>query len=127
MDDETDSYPSIRTQNELMRDLLRQVDERWRADQKVTDDRLQSLSALIGTYDPGSMDETFRRGFADLYALGQDIAELRNTLAAEAGIDKLAWLGRLASINGLLDRPDLKTVDITDLSDKEYLNLFLGD
>jgi len=104
-------------------DCLRKVAESYDVDDTRTDDERYSLSLLIKTFPP-SDDSEFDKTLSEVVAQGCALHDIRQALAADAGIIDYAQLYVFATLDVRLASGELQMVDVTGLSDEELLALF---
>lgn len=120
------THTEMSVEDQAFVECLRKLAE-VRQGEPLTDDERFSLSLLINTFDTAQAGPEFAEALADILAEGLTLQEVREVLAEDAGIIDYAQLYFFATIDVRLAKGELKTIDVTDLSDDELLGLMSPD
>jgi hypothetical protein len=107
----------------LFAEFLRLLELPWHPNPTTADIQKSAFSALIATYDTERADRGFVCLVAQLLSEGANIEGLRTDFARAAGITDLAMLRFFSTLDASIAAGEISTIDITHLSDEEFLKL----
>ena len=118
-----DAY-AFQSDDSIFVSFLREIEIFQNAAEIVSDEETAALRALISTYE--NRDAQIQlTNTADGAPVGcEDLDKLRIELAGAAGIVDLEMLRRFVLLDTKLKSRDMMPLDISDLPDGDYLDLF---